>query len=340
MSHEIYRAESGQDDMAYTGAEPWHGLGQQLEPGADIETWKTAAGFNWQIERSPVMYTWTDENGERQAQVWDKRHVLYRSDNGNALSVMSNQYQLVQPSQVFDFFADICEEYSFELETAGMLQDGATYWALANTKFASKINGDSYKNYLMMATSCNGTMATTGSFSTIRTVCKNTLDYSLSMAKGDQVKCYHSKQFSPAQFKKALGLVDWESTIESFAAEMDQLSEVTVDLETAESFFANLLRTPEQQALAVAKAAAISEATGEDKEVRKIRGLENLLESYNDAPGAVPGSAYGLIQGVTHWVDHVRGGDDQAKNLNSAWFGQGASMKSLAMERARELVAA
>ncbi len=45
---------------------------------------------------------------------------------------------------------------------------------------------------------------------------------------------------------------------------------------------------------------------------------------------AVPGSAYGLIQGVTRYIDHDRG-KDNAKRLNSAWFGQGENIKKRAV---------
>jgi hypothetical protein len=36
--------QDGFAEMAYVGKKPWHGLGQELVAGADIETWKQAAG--------------------------------------------------------------------------------------------------------------------------------------------------------------------------------------------------------------------------------------------------------------------------------------------------------
>lgn len=32
--------------MAYSGAEPWHGLGNQLAPKQPLEVWKRAAGMD------------------------------------------------------------------------------------------------------------------------------------------------------------------------------------------------------------------------------------------------------------------------------------------------------
>ena len=67
MSHEIYRDESGRDHMAYIGTDvPWHGLGAQLDPDSDIETWKEAAGFNWNVVQAPIMYVYENPTtGER-----------------------------------------------------------------------------------------------------------------------------------------------------------------------------------------------------------------------------------------------------------------------------------
>lgn len=46
MAHELtLNALTGAAEMAYVGAKPWHGLGQQLAAGATIEQWKAAAGM-------------------------------------------------------------------------------------------------------------------------------------------------------------------------------------------------------------------------------------------------------------------------------------------------------
>ena len=75
--------------MAYRGATPWHGLGQSLEAGADLQTWERAAGMDWEVMRAPVQYA--AGNG---LQAMDDRHVLYRSDNSAPLGVVSDGYKI------------------------------------------------------------------------------------------------------------------------------------------------------------------------------------------------------------------------------------------------------
>jgi len=63
---------------------------------------------------------------------------------------------------------------------------------------------------------------------------------------------------------------------------------------------------------------------------REIRNLSKMMDSYTNAPGAVVGNMYGALQGVTHYVDHKRG--REGTRLGSGWFGDGAKMKSRAVE--------
>ena len=44
------------DTMAYTGQTPWHGLGNVLPPQQSLDIWLQAAGMNWTIEQSDVMF--------------------------------------------------------------------------------------------------------------------------------------------------------------------------------------------------------------------------------------------------------------------------------------------
>ena len=38
MAHQLTTRENGFVEIAWTGETPWHGLGQQLDQDADIET--------------------------------------------------------------------------------------------------------------------------------------------------------------------------------------------------------------------------------------------------------------------------------------------------------------
>jgi hypothetical protein len=51
------------------------------------------------------------------------------------------------------------------------------------------------------------------------------------------------------------------------------------------------------------------------------------------------GTAFGLLNSVTEFVDHERRARSVDHRLESAWFGQGASVKEKALEQALMMIA-
>jgi phage/plasmid-like protein (TIGR03299 family) len=339
MAHELVINAAGKASMAYVGATPWHGLGQNLPVGQTIEQWTVAAGLNYSVMRAMVQY----QNGSLRD--FPGREVLYRSDTSAPLGVVSDGYKIVQPSETLEFFRDLCEEQGFALETAGAIKGGAVYWALAKTGHtAEAAPGDVSKGYVLLSTSADGSRATDARFTSIRVVCNNTLSLALNRGDKSAVKTRHSTQFCAKATKQALGLVDFDAAWRNYADSMQALVQQRVTTGEATEFFSELLRpagmraAPRQALGADSLAGLLAAPVGgkvdfapTDKS-RAIRGLEDLEQSYLCAPGAAPGSAYGLLQGVTHYIDHVRSTSTD-KRLASAWFGQGDNMKQEAYAR-------
>ena len=66
--------------------------------------------------------------------------------------------------------------FGYQLETAGVLMEGRKFWALARTSHSTALKGnDVVDSYILLATSCDGTLATTATPTTVRVVCNNTL---------------------------------------------------------------------------------------------------------------------------------------------------------------------
>ncbi len=189
MAHEIDFSNK-RANMAFVGQTPWHGLGSKLPAGADIETWRTAAGLAWNVAETETLFKYDGE-----IRVVPDTKVLLRSDTRAPLSVVSKWYDTVQPGEVLGFFDDLVRAGGFELETAGALRGGKRIWALARVGEEAKIvDGDMIKPYLLLATSYDASMATTAQFTTVRVVCNNTL--SAVIGNGEQkVKIPHLSKF-------------------------------------------------------------------------------------------------------------------------------------------------
>lgn len=307
--------------MAYVGATPWHGLGNQLTERQPIEVWQREAGMDWEIKSSRVHYLTDSE-----ALAYEDAKVLYRSDTGEALSVVSNRYQVVQPREVLEFYRDLVEVGGFELETAGVLKGGRKLWALARTGQEAMIKGnDQVKGYLLLATACDGTLATTAQFTSVRVVCNNTLQIATSEGRG-AIKVPHSTRFDADKVKQQLGI--GVSAWGRFMHDAHKLSERPVHPFEARRYLVEVLGDAELPFHRQPNLKVISHVW----DLYNGQGRGATLESAND-------TAWGLLNAVTQYVDHERRARSTDNRLDSAWFGLGSSIKAKAYEEALLLAA-
>lgn len=311
------------ETMAYVGSTPWHGLGNQLTEQQPVDVWLYEAGMNWTIEQSDVMFNVSKDG--MHIRLHRDAKVLYRSDTMAPLSVVSPRYKVVQPHEVLHFYNDLVHAGGFELETAGVLKGGKKLWALARTGQETLIrSGDKVKAYLLLATSCDGTLCTTAQFTSVRVVCNNTLQIAVGERNGS-VKVPHSTVFDPRSVKDALGigLSGWDA----FMANIKQLSKRPVSADEAKAFFADLLDEP-------------LPAPGDDAVSRAMQQLNALYSGVGMGSmlTGTCGTAWGLLNAVTEYVDHRRRARNQDYRLDSAWFGQGAQLKQKALDKTLTLL--
>lgn len=320
MAHEIDMSNN-RANIAFVGDTPWHNLGFRLLPDTSIDQWRIAAGLNWEVTKAVVKFALP--TGEDV--VMEDRIGLYRSDTKTPLSVMGQNYNIVQPGQILEFYRDLVAHHGFTLETAGSLKGGKRIWALAKVDQAFSLGKDLVHNYLLFATSFDGTMATVVKNTSVRVVCNNTLE--LSMTDIDNtIRIPHSVKFDPRDVKaNFLGLEkDWKE----FEENARHLSQRIVSRQEAVEYFVNLLYGNRD------------EVNLDDARVQKR--LNKVVNLFEHAPGtdlpSAKQTAWGLVNAVTRFVDH-EAGRTRSTALDSAWFGQGNKLKTQAWETAKKLAA-
>jgi len=320
MAHELTIRADGYTEMAFVGATPWHGLGQELPVDADMETWRKAAGMDWTIEKAPVHFEVVDNNEHHNLEKFSGQNVLYRSDTNVPMSVVSDRYKPVQPAEVLDFFKDLVDESGFRLHTAGTLFGGKRLWALAETgKFGEITKGDGVGGFLLLSTSCDKSLATTARFTSVRVVCNNTL----SMATANRSDCVsfnHSRAFDHNLMKAKLGLA-----VESFGAFMEMgkmLQKQKMKQAQASEFVRQLILNPMQ-------------LTDIDYEYTKHRGYVKIMSLFTEeAKGIelVGHTKWGMLNAVTEYFDHHLPARTDDARLNNTWFDTGNTLKAKAIQ--------
>lgn len=346
MAHQL-------EQMAYVGETPWHGLGNQLTQNQPIEVWAQQAGMDWRIESSNVSYMAQNHRGQSIIMPFEEQRVLYRSDTHAPLSVVSQRFQEVQPMEILEFYRDLTEQSGFELETAGVLKGGKKFWALARTGQTSILKGKDVSNgYILLATACDGTLATTAQFTSIRVVCNNTLAIALKgqNSSAGVVKVPHSTKFDADKVKQQLGISvrAWDEHM----YEMKQLSQRKVTQYEAAAYFDAVFNnttmsiTDQEDNIIqfYRDVATQAQANGKEKSEPNGKAISKAMEMFNGqgrgaSLSSAKDTAYGLLCSITEFIDHERRAMSTDHRLDSAWFGVGATMKQRGLEQALNMIA-
>jgi len=340
------------ESMAFVGDTPWHGLGNPLSPNQPIEVWAQQAGMDWRIESSNVSYMAKNERGQNILMPYEEQRVLYRSDTHAPLSVVSQRFQEVQPQEILEFYRDLTEQSGFELETAGVLKGGRKFWALAHTGQSAALKGKDVSNgYILLATACDGTLATTAQFTSIRVVCNNTLAIALKGQNSNAgvVKVPHSTKFDAEKIKQQLGISvrAWDEHM----YEMKQLSQRKVTQSEAAAYFDAVFNNT---TMSIAEqddniiqfyrdVATQAQANSKEKLEPNAKSMSKAMEMFNGqgrgaSLSSAKDTAYGLLCSMTEFIDHERRAMSIDHRLDSAWFGAGAAIKQRGLEQALKLI--
>ena len=317
MAHEIM-FKNGVAQYASTQRE-WHGLGQLMPAGQSVEAWQQAAGMDYEVQRGYVRYATERGQNADQMQVVKDKVVLFRSDNKDALGVVSDSYKVVQPREVLEFFRDWASAGGMTIESAGVLFGGKRYFATAKLAEGVCVDGNSDKvvPYALLSTSADGSLATEARWTTVRVVCNNTL----GMARENKaaVRVTHRSEFKADDVRGVLEDANME--FRAFMEMSRTLAGIKVARPLAEDLTMHLFKTGIKDADAV----------------KESRGFIRVMELFN---GAAKGAmletsretAWGWLNSVTEYADHhIRAHSEENRKASALW-GPGDALKNKAVE--------
>lgn len=297
----------------------WHQSGQIVQPGTPLADWKREAGLEWTAIPSPISFN----DSEGNLSVFPDKIALFRSDNQAPLSIVSDSYKIVQPSEVVDFFSDLLEKHDMEMSSCGSLFDGKRFFATAKLNNLEIFPGDTINGYLLLATSLDGSMATTAKTTSVRTVCSNTLTMAMNQKSANMIKVPHSTEFDANKAKLNLGLIE-ESQVQ-FMENMRKLAAARVTDADAFSIYKNMFYNPEVEA--------------DKQHGTVVKRVNDIMELYMFGNGAKYGRAtmYNVLQGITDYFDHKTKSRTESARFFNAFYGKNESIKLDSLSKLLEL---
>ena len=318
MAHQIDTTSRNTASYASTQRE-WHGLGQLMPIGASVEEWQRQAGMDYQIKRGRVRYATELVGADTRVSdlhVIDDKVVLFRSDTGAALGLVSDSYKVVQPAEVLELFREWAAAGGVTIESAGVLFGGKRYFATAKLSETMCIDGtqDKMVLYALFSTSADGSLASEVRLVTIRVVCNNTLSIALGTAAAYRVT--HRSVFSIDTAKSVIEAANQE--FGSFMTMARDLAKIKMERDVAEGMTVKLLMKASEEV------------------ARESAAFDKIMSLFN---GAGKGSnfetahdtAWGWLNAVTEYADHhVRARTDENRKASALW-GPGDALKQKAL---------
>lgn len=305
MSHEI-------ESIAFANQVPWHGLGNRVDSCVTVDEMLVAAGLDWEVKMCP-MKTEVEPGVFVPAK---SKFALVRNTDHRVMTVASENWKPLQNRDCLGFMRNYVEAGGATLETAGSLRNGNIVWGLArlNHTFAVRPN-DKVTGYLLITSPHQVGNSISIRTTPIRVVCANT------MAMAERASTVNYRQNHLTEF--------------DVTAAKDHVGRAHEELAAAEARYKVLAGIKISMREAMEKVLLNKvfnlDLVGYDFDSfmdsdKKPKAVEQLIASLTNGPGAETETAWGALNGVTHWADHVAGNTANARMMR-AWTADTGKIK-------------
>ena len=293
----------------------WHGQGNVLEDyPTDWDDARLKAGLLWEPKPEPVYTLKPATTGELPEGAYPidagmfvpavGHQAIIRDDTSEVLAVPSDSYSLITHADMGEIIEAVLQaDSNVKFETAGSCRGGRQVWALAYLDEPYTVPGDDSAIYpfLALLNAHDGSASCQLTYTDVRVVCWNTWNAAAEQGEraGTRYVFRHTGDTAAkiAEAKTALGQLreDSRRTQELFLA----LAQVPVDETQVKTFAELFLPSPRD----------IGEQCTDrvHANVTKARATFERLHNEAETTEGIRGTAYGLLQASTEYLDHVRG---------------------------------
>lgn len=298
-------------ETEYTSQAPWAEMGTDVKPNTSSNKMLKAAGLDWEVGKQPIYTMVEDEPQEIKG-----KHALTRLSDNQVLDIVGNHYKPIQNRTAFKFFKDYVEAGDSKIETIGSFQDGRITWALSNLgiEFTLK-GGDTVKGYLLLMSPHKQGKSFVVKLTSVRVRCNNTLTMALK-ENTPEFRMAHRREFDEFAITSAKEVLDSaRDTFNDFRAVAEQLKKIKLERDEVIELLAPVYQP---------KAKELTDETLSPR-------MNQLLDIYQNAPGADPGTGWGVLNAVTYYSDHVAARTAD-KRMANAWIGKSATQKEKVLD--------
>ena len=305
------------EKMMFVGETPWHGLGNQVDEGINVNDAIIAAGLDWEV-------------GLKDLQTVDgvpvNHRATYRKSDGSILGVVGPRYTPLQNKDAFDWFQPFLDANECAIHTAGSLHSGQKVWVLAqlNRDNSEIVPGDEVSKFILLSNSHDGTTAIRVGYTPIRVVCVNTLSYAHKHNDSKLIRIRHTR-----------------SSQKNLEQVRDIMDNINAGFEaTAEQYrFLASKRFNQKDIEKYVKVVLNIKGADEDIKTRTRNIMDDILERIEgpkQSAANVRGTYWAAYMGFNEYLNYAKGRTTDNR-LDSLWFGQNANENNKAFEVAMSM---
>ncbi len=309
------------ETMFYTGATPWHGLGEKLESAPTISEAIEASGLNWEVGTKDLV---TKDFQDVPAK------ATYRKSDNAILGVVGPRYVPLQNREAFDWFQPFIDNGECSLHTGGSLSDGQKVWVLAqlNRDPSEIVPGDEVQKFILLSNSHDGTTSIRVGYTPIRVVCVNTLAAAHQKGVSQMLRIRHTAS-SKVNLDNVRDIMDninmqFEATAEQFR------------FLASKNFNQHDVRKYVKVLLGCDKTHDDDLKTRTRNTIRKV--MTTIEGPKQDMPG-VRGTWWAAYNGFNEYLNYEKGRSNNNR-MESLWFGQAGASNMQALNLATEMATA
>ena len=309
------------ESMFYTGATPWHGLGEKLESAPTISEAIEASGLDWEVGTKDLV---TKDFQEVPAK------ATYRKSDNAILGVVGPRYVPLQNREAFDWFQPFIDNGECSLHTGGSLSDGQKVWVLAqlNRDPSEIVPGDEVQKFILLSNSHDGTTSIRVGYTPIRVVCVNTLAAAHQKGVSQMLRIRHTAS-SKVNLDNVRDIMDninmqFEATAEQFRF----LASNNFNQHDVRKYVKVLL--------------GCDKTHDDDLKTRTRNTISKVMTTIEgpkqDMPG-VRGTWWAAYNGFNEYLNYEKGRSNNNR-MESLWFGQAGASNMQALNLATEMASA
>lgn len=347
----------------------WHKKGKVFDEALTATQAVNLANIDFNVFKSPVYTSITDEFGDEVKIATDKYVVMREPvDEDPQYRVLSKQwvgenYTIIPTGELASMLQPLTDgslKKTFAVETVGALGNGETVFFVLKAGDI-QIANEHHEAYYLVSDHRDGTGSLNVAFTPVRVVCMNTLIAGLDSAQvkislKHDANVRHDTEWYMGLFQQML--MSQNSVIE----QMDSLSKVSINNDEVKQIINSAYRgasRPRRLKIMQSFASSISEtdlanknttlallsnserSSLEEEFQRRVDTVEyhrrsamEVYHAYNDEYPKIAGTAWAAWQAITEYEDHRRGHDDSTM---SPIFGERAAAKARAFQAAYKI---